>query len=29
LFTRYKEYFLNTVEQCGYTITLGQLEEKA
>ena len=28
LFTKYKEYFLNTVEQCGYTITLGQLEER-
>jgi predicted enzyme related to lactoylglutathione lyase len=28
LFTRYKEYFLNTVEQCGYTITLGQLEAR-
>jgi methylmalonyl-CoA/ethylmalonyl-CoA epimerase len=29
LFTKYKEYFLNTVEQCEYTITLGQLEERA
>jgi predicted enzyme related to lactoylglutathione lyase len=29
LFTKYKEYFLNTAEQCGYTITLGQLEERA
>jgi methylmalonyl-CoA/ethylmalonyl-CoA epimerase len=29
LFTRYKEYFLNTAEQCGYTITLGQFEAKA
>jgi len=28
LFTRYKEYFLNTGEQCGYTITLGQFEAK-
>ena len=25
LFARYKEYFLATTEQCGYTITLGQL----
>jgi len=29
LFTKYKEYFLNTAEQCGYTITLGQLESSA
>ena len=28
LFTRYKEYFLNTGEQCGYAITLGQFEAK-
>lgn len=28
LFTRYKEYFLNTGAQCGYGITLGQFEEK-
>ncbi|MBW2418764.1 MAG: VOC family protein [Deltaproteobacteria bacterium] len=28
LFTRYKEYFLNASERCGYTITLGQLEKK-
>jgi catechol 2,3-dioxygenase-like lactoylglutathione lyase family enzyme len=28
LFTRYKEYFLNTGEQCGYSITLAQLEAK-
>ncbi len=29
LFTKYKEYFLDTAQQCGYTITLGQLEEGA
>ena len=29
LFTRYKEYFLNTGEQCGYTITIGQFEAKS
>ena len=29
LFTKYKEYFLNTAEQCGYTITLGQFEGRA
>ena len=28
LFTRYKEYFLSTREQCGYSITLGQFEAK-
>jgi catechol 2,3-dioxygenase-like lactoylglutathione lyase family enzyme len=28
LFTRYKEYFLNTGAQCGYGITLGQFEAK-
>jgi len=28
LFTRYKEYFLNTGERCGYAITLGQFEPK-
>lgn len=28
LFTRYKEYFLNTGVQCGYGITLGQFEAK-
>lgn len=28
LFTRYKEYFLNTGAQCGYGITLGQFETK-
>jgi catechol 2,3-dioxygenase-like lactoylglutathione lyase family enzyme len=28
LFARYKEYFLNTGEHCGYTITLGQFEAK-
>ena len=27
-FARYKEYFLNTGEQCGYGITLGQFEAK-
>lgn len=27
-FSRYKEYFLNTGERCGYAITLGQFEEK-
>ncbi len=28
LFTRYKEYFLNSAGQCGHTITLGQFEKK-
>ena len=28
LFSRYKEYFLNTGAQCGYGITLGQFEAK-
>ncbi|TCP14631.1 VOC family protein [Simplicispira metamorpha] len=28
LFSRYKEYFLNTGAQCGYGITLGQFETK-
>jgi catechol 2,3-dioxygenase-like lactoylglutathione lyase family enzyme len=28
LFSRYKEYFLNTGAQCGYGITLGQIEAK-
>ena len=28
LFSRYKEYFLNTGAQCGYGITLGQFESK-
>ena len=28
LFTRYKEYFLNTGAQRGYGITLGQFEAK-
>ena len=28
LFTRYKEYFLNTGARCGYGITLGQFEAK-
>jgi catechol 2,3-dioxygenase-like lactoylglutathione lyase family enzyme len=29
LFTKYKEYFLDTAGRCGYTITLGQLERRA
>lgn len=28
LFSRYKEYFLNTAAQCGHGITLGQFEAK-
>ena len=29
LFTRYKEYFIDTTEQCGFTTTLAQIESKA